>query len=55
MTDWRVGMHNGCAQQIYFLPMVAKFGPRGSQVMKKRKMLSDFGVKYSLGCFKISN
>ena len=55
MTDWRVGMHNGCAQQVYFWPMVVKFGPRGSQVMKKRKILSDFWVKYSLGCFKISN
>ncbi len=42
MTDWRVGMHNGCAQQVYFWPMVVKFGPRESQVMKKIKMLSDF-------------
>ena len=51
MADWRVGMHSGCAWQVYFWPMEVKFGPRGSQVMKKRIFLSDFWVKNSLGRF----
>ena len=55
LTNMRVGMHSWCAPQVYFWPMEVKFGPRGSQVMKKRKYLSDFWVKNRLGCFKISN
>ena len=51
MADWRVGMHSGCAWQVYFWPMEVKFGPRGSQVMKKRIFLSDFWVKNSLWRF----
>ena len=55
MAEWKVGMHSGCAWQVYFWPMEVKFGPRGSQVMKKRKYLSDFWVQNRLGCLKISN
>ena len=38
LTNMRVGMHSWCAPQVYFWPMEVKFGPRGSQVMKKKKI-----------------
>ena len=38
MAVMRVGMQSWCALQVYFWPMEVKFGPMGSQVMKKKKI-----------------